>query len=99
MLQSPKKARTTEEARRSNGDLSAAATDGLKLVFGTTKKTDPIDGPAYRIKAVKPGLIELCEPIRHIAGAASITVKRLKLIRECEYVYVQHIEVHPEPTL
>ena len=71
---------------------------GLRVVFGTAKKTDPIDGPAYRVVGVRGAVIELAEPVHHL-GAASVTVKRLKLIRECEYAYVQHVEVRQTPPL
>jgi hypothetical protein len=74
------------------GTESSNALEGIKVIFGTSKKTEPIDGPAYRIRGVKGTVIDLVEPIHHIR-VSSVTVKRLKIIKECDYAYVQHVEV------
>ncbi len=72
--------------------VPSIALEGIKVIFGTSKKTEPIDGPAYRICGVKGAVLDLIEPIHHLR-VSSLTVKRLKIIKECEYAYVQHVEV------
>ena len=65
---------------------------GMKVILGTTKKTDPVEGEPITVHSVdyKTGSIQLVSPVSSVTGA--VTIKRLKVVEEHVYTYVQHIE-------
>uniref|UniRef100_A0A7S0H8G1 DNA polymerase n=1 Tax=Hanusia phi TaxID=3032 RepID=A0A7S0H8G1_9CRYP len=70
--------------------LMSMVEPGMKIVFGTSKKTDPVVGPIYQVKSAGGTAIELVDPIHHVER--ELTVKRIKLLKEYTYKYVQHVE-------
>jgi len=74
--------------------LASQVQPGMRIVFGTHKKTDPVTGDPYTISAVKGNTLELKQ---HVAGAATrgaekLTVKKAKLLKASNYTYVQNVE-------
>lgn len=65
---------------------------GMKVILGTTKKTDPVEGAALPVRSVdvKAATFELESPVATVTGA--VTIKRLKVVVEHLYTYVQHVE-------
>jgi len=72
--------------------MLATLEPGHKVILGTTKKTDPVEGDPIEVRAVdyKAASIELVSPVSTVVGA--VTIKRIKLLVEHVYTYVQHVE-------
>ena len=62
---------------------------GMKVILGTTKKTDPVEGEAIPVHSVdhKAASIQLVSPVSSVSG--EVTIKRLKVVVEHVYTYVQ----------
>ena len=65
---------------------------GHKVILGTTKKTDPVEGEPVEVSSVdvRAAAIELAAPVKTVTG--EVTIKRLKIVVEHVYTYVQHVE-------
>ena len=65
---------------------------GHRVMLGTTKKTDPVEGEAIEVLSLdsKTATIELVSPVTSVAG--QVVIKRMKVVVDHVYTYVQNVE-------